>query len=75
MKTVGAFEAKTQFSALIKAAEHGESTVVTKNGKPVARIVPFEEDSGAKEAMEFILSRKQTLGAPIREFIEEGRRY
>jgi len=37
---VGVFEGKTQFSALIDDAEHGISTLVTKRGKPVARIGP-----------------------------------
>jgi prevent-host-death family protein len=46
MKTVGVFEAKTHFSALIDAAEHGQSIVVTRNGRPVARIVPTDEKIG-----------------------------
>lgn len=41
--TVGAYEAKTKFSELIARAESGESFVVTKNGRPVARIVPTDE--------------------------------
>jgi prevent-host-death family protein len=42
MKTVGVFHAKTHFSALIDDAERGETTLVTRNGKPVARIVPAD---------------------------------
>ena len=38
--TVGAYEAKTKFSELIARAEKGESFVVTKNGRPVARNHP-----------------------------------
>jgi prevent-host-death family protein len=38
--TLGAYEARTKFSELIARAEKGESFVVTKNGRPVARIVP-----------------------------------
>ena len=41
--TVGAYEAKTNFSELITRAEKGESFVVTKNGRPVARIIPMVE--------------------------------
>jgi prevent-host-death family protein len=40
--TLGAYEAKTKFSELIARAEKGESFVVTKNGRPVARITPTE---------------------------------
>jgi prevent-host-death family protein len=42
MKQVGVFEGKTHFSALIDEAEHGETIVVTRKGKPVARIVPID---------------------------------
>jgi prevent-host-death family protein len=40
--TVGAYEAKTRFSELIARTEKGESFIVTKNGRPVARIAPME---------------------------------
>jgi prevent-host-death family protein len=42
MKQVGVFDGKTHFSALIEEAEHGETIVVTRKGKPVARIVPID---------------------------------
>jgi len=77
MKTVGIFEAKTHFSALIKDAQAGETITVTKNGEPVARIVPVGGDrAGAIEAMERILATGARLdGLTIKELIEEGRRY
>jgi prevent-host-death family protein len=40
MRTVGIFEAKNQFSALVAAAEQGETITLTRNGKPVAEIRP-----------------------------------
>ena len=46
--TVGAYEAKTRFSELIARAEKGESFIVTKNGRPVARLTPMEEFNRAK---------------------------
>jgi len=36
-------EAKAQLSVLIKAAESGQPTLVTKRGKPVAMLVPMSE--------------------------------
>ena len=39
MITVGAFEAKTRFSALLEKVAAGEEVVITKHGKPVARLV------------------------------------
>jgi prevent-host-death family protein len=39
MITVGAFEAKTRLSALLDRVAAGEEVVITKHGKPVARLV------------------------------------
>jgi prevent-host-death family protein len=49
MKSIGLFEAKSHFSALILEVESGESIIVTKKGKPVARIVPFAEAAQPRE--------------------------
>lgn len=75
MKTVGAFEGKTHFSALIDAAERGEETLITRNGKPVAKIVPVDEPQTWLEAIHRFQAKKLTLGMPIKEAIERGRRY
>lgn len=40
MQTVGAFEAKTHFSALLEKVEKGEQIVITKHGRVVAKLVP-----------------------------------
>ena len=42
--TIGAYEAKSKFSELIARTEKGESFVVTRNGRPVARITPIASD-------------------------------
>jgi prevent-host-death family protein len=42
MQTVNIHEAKTQFSRLVDAAAGGEEIVITKTGKPAARLVPME---------------------------------
>ena len=39
-RTVGAFEAKTHLAALLDRVERGEEVVITRRGKPVARLVP-----------------------------------
>jgi prevent-host-death family protein len=49
MKQVGLFEAKSHFSSLILEVEGGASIIVTKKGKPVARIVPFEPPMQPRE--------------------------
>ena len=46
MRTVQLREAKAKLSALVQAAENGETTIVTKHGKPAAKLVPFSEPAG-----------------------------
>ena len=42
MKSVSMQEAKTRFSQLVARAAKGESFIVTKAGKPVARITAYD---------------------------------
>ncbi len=43
MSSVQLREAKARLSKLVEAAERGESTTITKHGKPAAVIVPVAE--------------------------------
>jgi prevent-host-death family protein len=47
---VGAYEAKTRFSELINRAKKGERFLITRNGRPVARIMPVQDFDRAGEA-------------------------
>jgi prevent-host-death family protein len=40
MPVVNLKEARRRLTALVDAAEHGESTVITRRGRRVARLVP-----------------------------------
>jgi prevent-host-death family protein len=78
---IGAFEAKTNFSQIINKAEQGNDFIITKRGKAVARIIPFEKkpEMTFKEAFEQLVEmRKLYRGKPgsfnIRAAIEEGRK-
>jgi prevent-host-death family protein len=80
VKEIGIFEAKTHFSQVMEACEHGADYIVTKRGKPVAKIIPFqqEEHMTRREALEKLVEfRKLYRGKPgsfnIREAIDEGR--
>ena len=42
MKEVGAFEAKNKLSALLEEVERGGEVVITRRGKPVAKLVPID---------------------------------
>jgi prevent-host-death family protein len=72
--SIGAYEAKSRFSELVARAEKGESFLVTKNGRPVARITPavsFDREK-AYRAAERIRARLAAGGAPVSE--KEARR-
>ena len=77
---IGAFEAKTHFSRILEAVERGADYVITKRGKPVAKIIPFDQDAKMtfKEAVEQLKEfRKLYCGEPgsfnVRKAIEDGR--
>jgi prevent-host-death family protein len=80
MKTIGAFEAKNRLSELLDAAENGEEIMITKHGRPVAKLVPVElfDRAKAREAAEWLIrTRKQRSlgGLSITEMIKKGRKY
>jgi prevent-host-death family protein len=63
---VGVLEGRNRFSQLVEAAERGETTLIVKRGKPVARLVPYHDKSAAYAALsveERIASRRAALAA------------
>jgi prevent-host-death family protein len=79
MRTVGADEAQTHLSRLIDEVTRGQQVAITKNGMPVALLVPVPstESSDVREVIRQMreLRRGITLGSlSLREMIEEGRR-
>ncbi len=66
MITVGAFEAKTHLSSLLDRVAGGEEVVITKHGKPVARLVSAAQIDRERvnEAFEKLklLRKRTTLG-------------
>jgi prevent-host-death family protein len=84
MRTVGAFEAKTHFSALLDEVAAGHTIVITRNGTPVAELRPIaaRPPMSVKEAVERIkrgpkirLESGEDPASFIRSLIEEGRRF
>ena len=45
MTVVNMHEAKTHLSRLVERAAQGEDVVIAKAGRPVARLVPYDESS------------------------------
>ncbi|GBE64147.1 hypothetical protein MFM001_06090 [Mycobacterium sp. MFM001] len=42
--TVNVYDAKTNFSRLLARAEAGDEIVISRHGRPVARLVPYRPD-------------------------------
>ncbi|WP_420441312.1 type II toxin-antitoxin system Phd/YefM family antitoxin [Candidatus Palauibacter sp.] len=82
MDSVGAYEAKTHLPRLLRRVMDGESVTITRHGRPVARLVPVEEDerTRAYEAARRIRESRRRLKnkASLEELLEtihEGHRY
>ena len=79
MITVGSFEAKTHLSALLDQVARGEEVVITRHGKPVARLVKIDEFDRARADAAFEelkrLRENTTLGGlSWKDLRDEGRR-
>ena len=80
MREIGAFEAKNTLGALLDLVQQGEEVVITRHGKPVARLVRERERGDARErarrAAETIAQLSQGVilgGHSIKALINEGR--
>ena len=79
--TVGAFDAKTNLSRLLERASCGEIITITRNGVPVAKLVPPDHDTTAATGDEVreqfrAFQAAHPLGADVttRDMVQEGRR-
>lgn len=78
---IGAFDAKNRLGQLLDQVARGEVIVITRHGTPVARLVPYEDDSdredakqAAKELRQFRKGNRLPAGMSIRDMVREGRR-
>ena len=80
---VGAFEAKNKLGTLLDRVERGEEIVITRHGKPVARLVPNTGRMGpsqAQAAIQRIRDRARRANLPkfswaeVKALRDEGRR-
>jgi prevent-host-death family protein len=83
--TITAFEAKTRLGQLLDRVQTGEELLITRHGRPVAKLVPVRQHKSADSLQRAIaafgeireslekkgvrISRKE-----IREWISEGRK-
>jgi prevent-host-death family protein len=78
MEKFSVYDAKARFSELVERAESGRSTVITKRGRVVARIVPAKERTWDRSA---VLDEVEALRKALRvtrrfrmtEALAEGR--
>lgn len=64
MRQVGAFEAKNTLGALLDLVERGEDVIITRHGKPVARLMPHSggmDREQSRSAAARIRARATTL--------------
>ena len=84
MKHVGIFDAKTNLSALIEEVEKGGAVIITRHGKPVAKLVRAEPELTKEEiakrteallALRKFANKVKINATPeeIKEWINEGR--
>jgi prevent-host-death family protein len=77
---IGAFEAKTHLSEILNKVQEGVEVIITKRGKPIAKIIPFSDDKLNRKKddilKEFNFIRSKFKGKVIiKSYINEGRKY
>jgi prevent-host-death family protein len=81
MREIQASEAKTHLPRLLDAVERGETIVITRHGKAIARLVPevSQRQEEIKSAIKNIKSLRRSVAnlssSEIKSLIEEGRKY
>lgn len=81
MREVQASEAKTHLPQLLDDVERGETIVITRHGRPVARLIPDQDSRRAEvaKAIEGIMElRKRTGKVTLQEILDarhEGHKY
>ena len=75
---IGSFDAKTRLAELLREVEQGRAFTITRRGRPVARLVPFEPARRGyyQELAEEFRALRESIKGPIdvKALIEDGRR-
>lgn len=80
--SVGAYDAKTHLPQLLDRVEHGETIVITRHGKPVAKLVPATAEKVRPDVAQAVVDMlafrdkqgPKLKGLKVRDLINEGRR-
>ena len=79
MKTITVREVQHRLSAVLDSVRHGQSILVTKRGKPVAKIIPAEPVRGKIVWPDFearltaLFPKGVPPGKPLSDIVSEGR--
>lgn len=77
MRTLTVKEVRQQLSEILREAEAGDSTIITRYGKPIAEIAPIRKDRpkfpDMSEFRASIKVRGKTLTDTLREMRDEER--
>jgi len=78
---IGDFEAKAKLSELLDRVSRGEEVIITRHGKPVARLVSGHGEKARGEGSASLLKRARALrkgmrldGLSWKELRDQGRR-
>jgi prevent-host-death family protein len=74
---IGAFEAKTKFSELLRKVDQGESFIITLRGRAVATLAPPSPDKSIpQDVIDRLMHPKigGVSGDTVLEWIREGRK-
>lgn len=79
MEEIGAFEAKTHLSRLLDRVAAGERLTITRRGRPVAMLVPVQDEAAddltrVVEELRQLSKGVRLDGLDWREMRDEGRR-
>lgn len=66
MTTIGAREANRSFSKILREAENGRTVTITRNGRPVARLVP------APVAVQMTEEERKQAHRELMDLLEKG---
>ena len=80
MDEIGAFDAKNKLSALLDKVERGEEIVITRRGRPVAKLVPMNAsfDRKGRARQPSVFAAPEEIGGKFdwkewKKLVNEGR--
>jgi len=73
MKHVGMFEAKTRLSSLVEEVEKGREIIITRHGRPVAKLVAIGDEPAfdSEKPSPTVIARRRKALARLQEIAQE----